>query len=236
MAQQTREGKVSAASEQANGSELIKIALADDHAIFRDGLRRLLALEPDFKIVAEAKDGTEVMPILEEHEPDILLLDLRMPGADGLTLLQRIQTHRLKTKIIVLTASEDKDEYIQAMKHGSAGIVLKQTATELLIRSIRKVYEGEIWLDARTTAAIMSQFGDPSEPGPRERKKSAISKREREVIACVAQGFKNKEIGEKLFIREQTVKNHIHNIFDKLGVSDRLELALYAIHRNIRPL
>ena len=236
MAQQTREGKVSAASEQANGSELIKIALADDHAIFRDGLRGLLALEPDFKIVAEAKDGTEVMPILEEHEPDILLLDLRMPGADGLTLLQRIQTHRLKTKIIVLTASEDKDEYIQAMKHGSSGIVLKQTATELLIKSIRKVYEGEIWLDARTTAAIMSQFGDPSEPGPRERKKSAISKREREVIACVAQGFKNKEIGEKLFISEQTVKNHIHNIFDKLGVSDRLELALYAIHRNIRPL
>ncbi len=236
MAPQTRERNVSAASEKANGSELIKIALADDHAIFRDGLRRLLALEPDFKIVAEAKDGTEVMPILEEHEPDILLLDLRMPGADGLTLLQRIQTHRLKTKIIVLTASEDKDEYIQAMKHGSSGIVLKQTATELLIKSIRKVYEGEIWLDARTTAAIMSQFGDPSEPGPRERKKSAISKREREVIACVAQGFKNKEIGEKLFISEQTVKNHIHNIFDKLGVSDRLELALYAIHRNLRPL
>ncbi len=82
----------------------------------------------------------------------------------------------------------------------------------------------------------MCQFGDPSEPGPRERKKSAISKREREVIACVAQGFKNKEIGEKLFISEQTVKSHIHNIFDKLGVSDRLELALYAIHRNIRPL
>ena len=236
MAQQTRERKVSAASEKANGSELIKIALADDHAIFRDGLRRLLALEPDFKIVAEAKDGTEVMPILEEHEPDILLLDLRMPGADGLTLLQRIQNHRLKTKIIVLTASEDKDEYIQAMKHGSSGIVLKKTATELLIKSIRKVYEGEIWLDARTTAAVMSQFGDPSEPDPRERKKSAISKREREVIACVAQGFKNKEIGEKLFISEQTVKNHIHNIFDKLGVSDRLELALYAIHRNIRPL
>ena len=236
MAQITRERKTGAASNSTDESEAIKIALADDHTIFRDGLRRLLALEPDFEIVAEAKDGTEVIPILEEHEPDILLLDLRMPGADGLTLLQRIQTHRLKTKIIVVTASEDKDEYIQAMKHGSSGIVLKQTATELLIKSIRKVYEGEIWLDARTTAAIMSQFGDPSEPGPRERKKSAISKREREVIACVAQGFKNKEIGEKLFISEHTVKNHMHNIFDKLGVSDRLELALYAIHRNIRPL
>ncbi len=236
MAQQTRERKVSATSEKANGSELIKIALADDHTIFRDGLRRLLALESDFKIVAEAKDGTEVTPILEEYEPDILLLDLRMPGADGLTLLQCIQTNKLKTKIIVLTASEDEGEYAQAIKYGASGIVLKKTATELLIKSIRKVYEGEIWLDSQTTAAVMRQFASPSNPGTREREKPGISNREREIVACIAQGFKNKEIAEKLFISEQTVKNHLHNIFDKLGVSDRLELALYAIHRNIRPL
>jgi DNA-binding NarL/FixJ family response regulator len=234
MPQKTKERKTSAAADSS--VEVIKIALADDHTIFRDGLRRLLALETDFKIVAEAKDGTEVMPILEEHEPDILLLDLRMPGADGLTLLQRIQTNKLKTKIIVLTASEDEGEYIQAMKYGTSGIVLKQTATELLIKSIRKVYHGEIWLDSRTTAAVMRQFASPSDPGPREREKPALSNREREIVACVAQGFKNKEIAEKMFISEQTVKNHLHNIFDKLGVSDRLELALYAIHRNIRPL
>ena len=236
MAQQTRERKVSAASDKANGSELIKIALAADHAIFRDGLRPLLALEPDFEVVAEANDGTEVMPILEEHEPDVLLLDLRMLGPDGLTLLQRIQTKKLKTKIIVLTASEDEDECVQAMKYGTSGIVFNQTATGLLIKSIRKVYEGEIWLDSRTTAAAMRQFASPSDAGPRERETSAISNREREVVACVAQGFKNKEIAEKLFISEQTVKNHLHNIFDKLGVSDRFELALYAIDRNIRPL
>ena len=236
MARKTRERKTSIASDNANVSAEIKIALADDHTIFRDGLRRLLALEPDFKIVAEAKDGTEVMPILEEHEPDILLLDLRMPGADGLTLLQRIQTNKLKTKIIVLTASEDEGEYVQAMKYGTSGIVLKQTATELLIKSIRKVYEGEIWLDSRTTAAVMRQFASPSDGGPHERDKPALSNREREIVACVAQGFKNKEIAEKMFISEQTVKNHLHNVFDKLGVSDRLELALYAIHRNIRPL
>ena len=114
--------------------------------------------------------------------------------------------------------------------------MLKQTATELLIKSIRKVCEGEIWLDSRTTAAAMRQFASPSDSGPREREKSAISNREREVVACVAQGFKNKEIAEKLFISEQTVKNHLHHIFEKLGVSDRLELALYAIHRDIRPL
>ncbi|MDA1313206.1 MAG: response regulator transcription factor [Acidobacteria bacterium] len=235
MPQKMKESNASTNSGSSEG--MIKIALADDHTIFRDGLRRLLALESDFEIVAEAKDGTEVMPILEEHAPDILLLDLRMPGADGLTLLQRIQTNKLKTKVIVLTASEDEGEYVQAMKYGTSGIVLKQTATDLLIKSIRKVHEGEIWLDSRTTAAVRRQFASPSDSGgPREREKPALSNREREIVACVAQGFKNKEIAEKMFISEQTVKNHLHNIFDKLGVSDRLELALYAIHRNIRPL
>ena len=219
-----------------DAGETIKIILADDHTIFRDGLRRLLSLETDMEIVAEAKDGSEVLGLLDDHEPDILLLDLRMPGVDGLSVLQRIQTQKVKTKIIVLTASEDEGEYVQAMKYGTSGIVLKQTATDLLIKSIRKVHEGEIWLDSRTTAAVMRQFAAPSDPGLREREKPSLSNREREIVACVAQGFKNKEIAEKMFISEQTVKNHLHNIFDKLGVSDRLELALYAIHRNIRPV
>jgi DNA-binding NarL/FixJ family response regulator len=214
----------------------IKIALADDHTIFRDGLRRLLQLEPDFDIVAEAEDGSEVPDILKDQSPDILLLDLKMPGLDGLSVLQRLQAQKHKTKIIVLTASDDEGEYVQAMKYGTCGIVLKQTATDLLIKSIRKVYEGEIWLDAKTTAAVMRQFASPSDAGPRERDKPRLSNREREIVALVAQGFKNKEIAERMFISEQTVKNHLHNIFDKLGVSDRLELALYAIHRNIRPV
>jgi DNA-binding NarL/FixJ family response regulator len=221
---------------QSELPEKIRIAIADDHTIFRDGLRRLLTLENDFEIVAEAQDGTEVMDILQDKEPDILLLDLKMPGLDGLSLLQRIQTQKMKTKIIVLTASDDESEYVQAMRYGTSGIVLKQTATELLLKSIRKVYGGEIWLDSKTTAAVMRQFASPSDPGPRERDKPRLSNREREIVALVAQGFKNKEIAERMFISEQTVKNHLHNIFDKLGVSDRLELALYAIHRNIRPV
>ena len=227
---------VPSAETSPAGSEKIRIAIADDHTIFRDGLRRLLTLEGDFEIVAEAQDGTEVMDILRDKEPDILLLDLKMPGLDGLSLLQRIQTQKIKTKIIVLTASDDEGEYVQAMRYGTSGIVLKQTATELLLKSIRKVYEGEIWLDSKTTAAVMRQFASPSDPGPRERDKPRLSNREREIVALVAQGFKNKEIAERMFISEQTVKNHLHNIFDKLGVSDRLELALYAIHRNIRPV
>src|SRR3954468_13420087 len=218
----------------------IRIVVADDHPIFRDGLCRLLALEEDFEVVAQASDGRQVLEILQQLEPDILLLDLKMPGLDGLATLQRLQAVRNKTRVIVLTASDDKNEFVQAMKLGTSGIVLKQTATELLIKSIRKVHAGEIWLDSHTTAAVIRQFvaadeapPPPPQPTTRERERSPLSQREREIVALVAQGFKNKEMAEKMFISEQTVKNHLHNIFDKLGVSDRLELALYAIHNNL---
>ena len=218
----------------------IRIVVADDHPIFRDGLCKLLALEEDFEVVAQAQDGRQVLDVLQQFEPDILLLDLKMPGLDGLATLQRLQAAKNKTRVIVLTASDDKNEFVQAMKLGTSGIVLKQTATELLIKSIRKVHAGEIWLDSHTTAAVIRQFvaNDDAPPpapqaAPRERERSPLSQREREIVALVAQGFKNKEMAEKMFISEQTVKNHLHNIFDKLGVSDRLELALYAIHNNL---
>jgi DNA-binding NarL/FixJ family response regulator len=218
----------------------IRIVVADDHPIFRDGLCKLLALEEDFEVVAQAQDGRQVLDVLQQYEPDILLLDLKMPGLDGLSTLQRLQVVKNKTRVIVLTASDDKNEFVQAMKLGTSGIVLKQTATELLIKSIRKVHAGEIWLDSHTTAAVIRQFvaADDAPPtvtqsAPRDRERSPLSQREREIVALVAQGFKNKEMAEKMFISEQTVKNHLHNIFDKLGVSDRLELALYAIHNNL---
>ena len=235
----TQEGPSLAAPGEARK---IRIVVADDHPIFRDGLCRLLALEPDFEVVAQAQDGRQVLDVLQQHEPDILLLDLKMPGLDGLATLQRLQTSKHKTRVIVLTASEDKNEFVQAMKLGTSGIVLKQSATDLLSKSIRKVNAGEIWLDSHTTAAVMRQFATGADEAPvagappsssRERERSLLSQREREIVALVAQGFKNKEMAEKMFISEQTVKNHLHNIFDKLGVSDRLELALYAIHNNL---
>jgi len=224
-------------STRPGGSSTIRIVIADDHPIFRDGLRKLLSLEKDFEVVGEATDGEETLEVVRDREPDILLLDLRMPARDGLSVLQRLKNIPSKTRVIVLTASEDKNEFVQAMKHGCAGIVLKQTATEMLYKSIRKVHTGEIWLDSHTTAAVMRQFAAPVrapagfERGVRER--NPLSQREREIVSLVAQGFKNKEIAERMFISEQTVKNHLHNIFDKLGVADRLELALYAIHKGI---
>src|ERR1051325_4072285 len=194
----------------------IRIVVADDHPIFRDGLCRLLALEEDFEVVAQAQDGRQVLDVLQQHDPDILLLDLKMPGLDGLATLQRLQASKNKTRVIVLTASDDKNEFVQAMKLGTSGIVLKQTATELLIKSIRKVHAGEIWLDSHTTAAVIRQFvaneeapappPPPPPPAPstggRERERSPLSQREREIVALVAQGFKNKEMAEKMFISE----------------------------------
>jgi two-component system nitrate/nitrite response regulator NarL len=226
------------AADEISTSKPIRILLADDHPIFRDGLKQLLALEKDFEVVGETGDGDGVIAAVEACHPDILLLDLKMPGTHGLVVLQKMQAAGSATKVIVLTASEDKNEFVQAMKLGTCGIVLKQSATELLFKSIRKVHQGEIWLDSHTTAAVLRQFASGEElplgaTNGRSRDRLPLSLREREIVTLVAQGFKNKEMAEKMSISEQTVKNHLHNIFDKLGVSDRLELALYAIHRKL---
>jgi DNA-binding NarL/FixJ family response regulator len=214
----------------------IRIGIVDDHPIVREGLRKLLELEDDFEVVGEAENGRTALEMVEDLQPDVILLDLKMPGMDGLTALQAMQHAGHPTKVVVLTASEDKNEWVQAMKMGCSGIVVKQTQPDLIVKSIRKVYSGEIWLDSLTTAAVMRQFASPAEQaaaGGKGRERSPLSTREREIVALVAQGFKNKEMAEKMFISEQTVKNHLHNIFDKLGVSDRLELALYAIHKGL---
>jgi DNA-binding NarL/FixJ family response regulator len=178
----------------------IRIVVADDHPIFRDGLCKLLALEEDFEVVAQAQDGRQVLDVLQQHEPDILLLDLKM-GLDGLQFATN------KTRVIVLATSDDKNEFVQAMKLGAYGIVLKKTGTELLIKSIRKVHAGEIWLDPHTTgAAVIRQFvaADEAPPisqpasAPRQWELSPLSQREREIVAQVVRDFKNKEMAKKI--------------------------------------
>ncbi|MFY9529258.1 MAG: response regulator transcription factor [Candidatus Acidiferrales bacterium] len=210
----------------------VRILVADDHAIFRDGLRKLLEGSDDVQIVGEASNGNECVKMLAKLKPDILLLDLRMPEKDGLGVLEEINFDSTPTRVIVLTAAEDDRDVVRAMRLGARGVVLKQSASDLLLKSIRKVHDGEIWLDNRMTAEVIDAFKKSAEAGQR-REKPLLSDREKEIVQLVAQGFRNREIGEKLFISEQTVKNHLHNIFDKLGVSDRLELALYAIHHRL---
>ena len=204
---------------------VVRILVADDHAIFRDGLRKLLEGAEDVQIIGEASNGNECVKMLARLKPDILLLDLRMPEKDGLGVLEEINFDTVQTRVIVLTAAEDDRDVVRAMRLGARGVVLKQSASDLLLKSIRKVHDGEIWLDNRMTAEVIDAFKKSAEAGQR-REKPLLSDREKEIVQLVAQGFRNREIGEKLFISEQTVKNHLHNIFDKLGVSDRLELAL----------
>ncbi len=216
---------------RAKDKKKIRI-VADDHAIFRDGLKKLLSLERDLDVIGEAEDGQQTVELVKKLQPDILLLDLKMPVMNGLAALEQIHDRVKTTRVIVLTASEQEEEVVEAVRLGTAGVVRKQSATEMLIKSIRKVAGGEVWLDSRLTAAVLREFSEPP-PAPREQPKNLLSGREREIVGLVCQGFRNKEIAEKMFISEQTVKNHLHNIFDKLGVSDRLELALYAIHKKL---
>jgi DNA-binding NarL/FixJ family response regulator len=216
----------------------IRLVIADDHPVIRDGLKRLLRLESDFEIVGEACDGLEVLEKVYELDPDILLLDLRMPKLHGLSAMRALRQSGARTRIIVLTASDDKKEFVQAMKLGCSGVVRKQSSPDLIAKSIRQVHSGEIWLDADTTAAVLRQFSKPpaeneTRPGRRDRERGALSVREREIAALVAEGLKNREIAERMFISEQTVKNHLHSIFEKLSVVDRLELTLHLVHQGL---
>jgi len=219
----------------AKNKTAIRVLIADDHAIFRDGLRKLLDSDDQVTVVGEASSGSECIQLLGKLKPDVLLLDLRMPDKDGLAVLEAVNFDTTPTRVIVVTAAEDDRDVVRAMRLGARGIVLKQSATDLLIKSIHKVHAGEIWLDQHMTAEVMKAFQSSSESGSR-REKPLLSDREKEIVQLVAQGYRNREIGEKLFISEQTVKNHLHNVFEKVGVSDRLELALYAIDRKITGL
>ncbi len=208
--------------------EVIRVALADDHPVFRDSVRQLLSLEPGFEIVGEVGDGADVSPLLRENRPDILLLDLQMPGLDGQTTLLRLRSDASATKVIVLTASDDPQQHVRAIGYGASAIVLKQMATLELTESIRRVHRGEVWLDSGTTAALMSSLRkDTQEVGP------TLTNRQREVVALVAEGHTNSQIAEALFLSEQTVKNHLYQINEKLGLSGRVELAHYAIEHGL---
>src|SRR3989454_1309215 len=194
----------------AKPKQQIRILLADDHAIFRDGLRKLLDADDEVTIIGEASNGSECIKMLAKLKPDILLLDLRMPDKDGLAVLEEVNFDALPTRVIVLTAAEDDRDVIRAMRLGARGIVLKQSATDLLLKSIYRVHAGEIWLDNHMTAEVMKAFAKSSGNGPR-REKTLLSDREKQIVQLVAQGYRNKEMGEKLFFSEQTVKNHLHN-------------------------
>ena len=219
----------------------IRLLIADAYPIVIVGIRKVFENHPEIQVIGEATDGMDAIEKAVMLEPDVVLLELKLPRVDGLTVLRSIQTRAPKSKVILFAGPENRDEFVEAMKLGCSGVLHKDVPTALIEKSILKVHAGEIWLDSNTTAAVMRKFSNPAEANPpasvsngkTSRERAQLSQREREIIILIAQGYKNKEIAEKMFITEQTVKNHLHNVFDKLGVSDRLELALYAIHNSL---
>ena len=212
----------------------IKVVIVDDHTLFREGIKKILALEKDIEIVGEAFDGEEVISVLNRCEPDIMLLDVKMERVNGLQVLPRIVEQFPVLKVIILTAQVSSAESVKAIRDGARGIILKHAASEFLIKGIRKVAEGELWADSSTMTQVVDSLSRKYrvDRSP-EKGRKELSDREIEVVTLVASGHRNKEIANKLFISEQTVKTHLSNIFQKLEVNDRLELALYAMRNGL---
>jgi DNA-binding NarL/FixJ family response regulator len=213
----------------------IRVLIADDHPVFREGLKALLAIQPGFEVVGEAADGAEATRLVLEQRPDLLLLDFAMPRHPGMEALRKLAAADLPLRTIVLTAAIERQQIVEAIRLGARGVVLKQAATELLLKSIRAVMAGEYWIGRESVADLIAYLRSPqpSRLAEAEKKRYGLTPRELEIVAAVVGGDTNRDIGTKLVISEDTVKRHLTNIFDKTGVSTRLELALFAIHKGL---
>ena len=207
--------------------EQVRIAIVDDHPIFRDGLRRLLESEPGFVIIAEGTDGLDAVRIAKELMPDVMLLDVAMPRMDGVDALSAPEL--AATRVVVLTAGLTDRQATQVVDLGARGIVLKESATRLLVDSIRGVMDGRVMI-APEVAATLAQTVDA---GGRKVRPYRLTAREAEIVNAIAEGRSNREIAQTLGISLQTVKHHLTSIFDKTGTSSRLELALVAIRQGL---
>jgi DNA-binding NarL/FixJ family response regulator len=207
----------------------IRVLIADDHAVVRQGLRTFLELQDDIEVVADACDGEEAVSATFDGRPDVVLMDLVMPGLDGIEATRRILRERPATRVIALTSFLDDEKVLPAVRAGAAGYLLKDVEPEQLVRAIRTVHGGEALLHPAATATVMRELADHAEPA--EKADLGLTGREREVLALVARGLPNKLIARELGIAEKTVKTHVSSILAKLGVTDRTQAALLAVRR-----
>jgi DNA-binding NarL/FixJ family response regulator len=209
----------------------IRLILADDHPLILDALDTLFMLEEDIEVVERCLNGIDTMKKVREHRPDILILDIRMPGKDGLQVAWEIKTEKLPTKVVLLTAELDEDQLRDAIRMGVQGIILKEMASKLLLQAIRKVNAGEQWIERRMERQLLEKTLR-REAGTRE-VSSVLTTREIDIVKMVAHGLRNKEVAQKLSISEGTVKVHLHNIFEKLKLDGRLALLRYAQEKEL---
>lgn len=207
------------------------LVLADDHPIILDGLEQLFRLEEGLEVVARCRDGEEALQAVRELVPDVLVLDVRMPGADGIDVLRTIDRESLATRVVLLTAGLEDEQLLDAIRAGARGVVLKDMAPQLLVEAVRTVLGGGQWLEKGLGGRALTKLLQ------RERGLEGASRRltprELEIVRMVARGLRNRAIAEQLFIAEGTVKVHLHNIYDKLGVDGRVELTLYAQEKGL---
>jgi two-component system nitrate/nitrite response regulator NarL len=212
----------------------IRIIIAEDHAIFRHGLRALLADQQEFEVVGEASNGDEALKLVEQLQPDLLLLDLSMPSVSGMDVLRLLPESRSNVRTIILTVALRDDEIPIALKLGARGFVLKDSGSVTLFESIKAVMAGQYWINAQSVASsqqVLKRIGVSKAINKPNR--FGLSPREIQILKDVVSGRSNKDIAKHLSISEHTVKHHITAIFDKLGVYNRLELALFAHHHGI---
>ncbi|MHB8766574.1 MAG: response regulator [Deferrisomatales bacterium] len=209
----------------------IRVILADDHPLILDGIEGLLAREGDFEIVARCRTGQAALEALREQAVDMLVLDLRMPELDGIGVLRAMRSEGLATRVVVLTAAMDEESVLEAIRLGVRGVVLKEMAPGLLVQCLRKVHAGGQWLEKDSVGRALERLFQ-KESGAREAA-AVLTPRELEVVQMVARGHRNREIAERLYVTEGTVKVHLHNIYEKLELDGRVELLLWAQEKGV---
>ena len=213
----------------------IRIVVADDHPVVRFGVKNMLNNDPDFEVVGEAEDGDQAVTETLELEPDVLLLDLAMPRLPGLEAMRAIMSRSPRVKILLLTSTISTQQVIEALQIGARGIVLKDAVAGDLGEALRAVLSGDYWIGGQRVNNLLSALHELMQKASAlpERKTYGLTPRELEVVSCIVEGCSNKDIAKQFTISEETVKRHLSNIFDKTGVSTRLELALFAISHKL---
>jgi DNA-binding NarL/FixJ family response regulator len=209
----------------------IRLVLADDHPLILDAVEQLFGMEEDVQVLARCMNGGETLQAVRQQRPDILILDIRMPGNDDLSVLRDIRREKLPTRVVLLTAALDEEEVLAAIRLGVRGVVLKEMAPHLLVQCVRRVHDGGQWLESRLIGRALDRLLR-REAGARE-VAGLLTARELEIMRMLASGLRNKEIAEKLAISIGTVKIHLHHIYEKLHVSSRLELLRYAQEKGL---